>query len=244
MNRWLSATAVALLGLSVFAGSASAGDWSGWYVGVNAGGELGSAKWSDIVVVSDPGAGVPGVASTPSGNGFSGGAQVGFDQQMGNWIWGAEFSFNGGGLDAIDETCFGGFGDVHAQCSTRNQWRGDITGKLGMTVTDNSMLYVKAGGSFTDERIKAINLVDFGSPEGSFIPTDQTKFGWTVGTGLEVMLTGDTSVAFEYDYANYGSGTVSMVPPASPPPTFAQEPFTVKVSDQTSQITVRLNFHM
>jgi outer membrane immunogenic protein len=220
--------------------ASAASDWSGWYVGLNAGGEFGNTKWSDIVVPSLPGAGVPGVAVSRSGSGFSGGAQLGINDQMGSWVWGAELSFDAGGLDAIDPACFGGFGDVTAHCSTRHQWRGDLTGKLGFTLAPDFLLYAKGGGSLADERVKAVSLDRFGVPEGSYLPGDQTNFGWTVGGGGEVALDDYTSLAVEYDYADYGTGTVNMNPAAGASPIYAL-PFSVKVHDTSSQVTLILS---
>src|SRR5918993_5461375 len=73
--------------------------WTGFYAGVNAG-----WGWRDDdqeTVVLTPGAGTPGLAGTLffPGNGdggFTGGAQIGYNYQIGSFVIGAEADIQGG----------------------------------------------------------------------------------------------------------------------------------------------------
>lgn len=239
MRNFKSILVAASAAVVASAASASAQDWNGIYLGVNFGGGLISEDWHDIVVPSDPGAGVPGTANSASDQGFLGGAQLGYNAQMGPWVWGAEVSFDGAAINASTQ-CRGGFGDVTAVCGVRNNWAGDVTGRVG-AVVGPALLYAKAGGAFGDVVVSAKNLNDFGTFEGNFKSDTDTRFGWTIGFGAELAVTDDTSIALEYDYRDYGSSKANMVA-SEAVPSFAEEPFSVKVSERLSVITARVNF--
>ncbi len=59
-------------------------NWTGFYVGANAGG-----GWFDV----------DGYNST---NGFVGGGQVGYNYQIGRWVWGAELEVSGSSVGNVD----------------------------------------------------------------------------------------------------------------------------------------------
>jgi outer membrane immunogenic protein len=222
----------------------SAQDWTGFYVGVNAGAGTSNLTWSNLVVPSTPDAGLPNAHGiiNPSNSGFEGGAQAGYNEQMGPWVWGVEASFDGGDLGG-SQACFGGYGDYHATCGSRTSWKLDFTGRVGGTVGP-ALLYVKGGVELADETTSAKNIAEGGGPnEGSFKSASNTPFGYVFGIGAEVAFTDDVSGAIEYDYSSVNY-TAHMNPTAAliSNAAFLALPFTVKVAHQENIVTARLNF--
>jgi outer membrane immunogenic protein len=234
-------SAAALAGLTVLAipGQARAHDWTGVYVGVNAGAGQNNVRWSNLVVPLEPDAGRPNqIVMSPSDGGFIGGAQVGFNQQMGPWVWGVEAAFDGSGMEGTGD-CVGGYGDYHADCGTSNHWKADFTARVGGTVGP-ALLYVKAGGTLMGETTKADHVYYDGYDAGSYKHESSTPFGYVFGTGVEMAFTDCISGAIEYDYSKV-SFTANMTPEASADTDYVI-PFNVHVDQSESVVTARLNF--
>ena len=243
MKKSLLAATVAIVALGTFGGatSALATDWTGWYAGLNVGVATSNTGWDNLVNPSLPGAGLPGQkVFSVTRSGFTGGGQVGYNDQMGIWVLGVE-----AGINATDEgssvTCLGGYQDYHATCSTRSAWNGDIALRAGGTVGP-ALLYVKAGGAFGDLNSKALNVNDGGSTLGGYMPSSSTPFGFLFGIGAELAFTDDVSGAIEYNYTSL-SGTANMVP-VSGSDTEIVLPFHVHVTQDASVVVAKLNFKL
>src|ERR1019366_3132140 len=151
-------------------------------------------------------------------------------------------------------------------CGTKVDWTADITGRLGATVGDRALLYVKggaawinrkysvgnsAGVSFLDGEKDAVNL--FGAVHGSV--TD-TRLGALLGVGIEYSVTSNWSVKLEYDYMDFGShnetvpftasGGITHVVPGGPTFTAAGSvPFNINMNlnDVVHTVKVGANYH-
>src|SRR3954469_2386095 len=80
-------------------------NWSGFYAGVHVGYAWGSGN-TDIGIIDPAGvaqaaaaAGVFPVNYSFSRDGVIGGGQIGFNRQIGSWVWGVEADFSGTGLN-------------------------------------------------------------------------------------------------------------------------------------------------
>jgi len=221
--------------------AASAQDWTGFYIGLNGGAGMNSVDWSKLVVPSSPSYGLPGESGiiTPSQGGLEGGAQVGFNQQMGMWVWGVEASFDGADLHGTSQ-CLGGGSDYHATCGSRTSWMFDFTGRIGGTVGP-ALLYLKAGGDLSGQTTHATDVLYYGSNYGSFKPSHSTPLGYLLGVGAEVAFTDDVSGALEYDYTST-EFTAHMIPSPALALTDAGLPFQVHVLHTANMVTARLNF--
>ena len=242
MKRVLLATTVSLVALGTAFGStaALAGDWSGFYAGVNMGVPQSTTGWNNIVNPIDAGAGVPGKVFSISGTGFAGGGQVGYNMQDGIWVYGLE-----AGIDATDEGsstgCLGGYSDYHATCSTRTAWKGEIAARIGGTVGP-ALLYVKAGGAFGEMHTKAYGVESDGTVAGSYLPSSSTPFGYLVGFGAELAFTDCVSAALEYDYTSLSAHANMVAAPGAN--TGIVEPFGVHVTQNTGTLMAKLNFKL
>jgi outer membrane immunogenic protein len=203
-----------------------ANNWSGFYVGATAGGH-----WSNVSVdpvLTDPavffaaGSG-PIIRSfsqtTQHPSGFAGGVEAGFNWQTGQFVFGVEGDFtwlNGGANRALT-----GFpapvvvGDFETN-SANARYLATIRPRAGISFFDNRALaYVSGGVAFA-----RLNTSDLFSATGGTNPAGVNatfnRTGWTVGGGLEYMITRNWSVKGEYLYADLG--TVNAVAPTFPAP--------------------------
>jgi outer membrane immunogenic protein len=215
-------------------------DWTGWYVGLNAGG-----AWDNSGYKLDPagcfitGCGVGGVAANPfrtftgklSNDGFTGGGQAGYNKQMGTWLWGFETDINYNGLNrtiAANTILTGPLAGANTlnSFSQRFDWFGTVRGRLGFLPTPNLLLYVTGGLAYGHVSSSTNVLFPVTCCGGdNYIGSSSTvRAGWTVGGGGEWMLSGSNwSIKAEYLYVDLGRtsyadpcfvpGVCSIVPP-------------------------------
>lgn len=190
---------VAALGLIAVAGAATAADlpsrkgpvvapivyapaftWTGFYVGANAG-----YAWGNV------NAGAFRLARTVSIgdiDGFTGGGQVGYNYQMGQFVLGVETDIQGADLSASN-----GFGD-----RVRTEYFGTVRARVGVAF-DRFMPYVTGGWAYGNVKTSIVGL-------GS---TDKTHTGgYAVGGGLEYAFTNNWSAKVEYLYVDLGEKNV------------------------------------
>src|SRR5262245_6855022 len=122
--------------------------WTGFYIGAHVGAGWGTKEWHDFADVDRSEIDLfPGPQGSYNVNGFLGGGQIGFNWQSGWWVFGIEADASGANLRGSG-FCFFDFdgGDLHT-CNTKVTALGTITGRLGFTVIDRAMIYVKGGGA-------------------------------------------------------------------------------------------------
>jgi opacity protein-like surface antigen len=182
-------------------GPASAWSWTGFYAGVHDAAFGGSTKFSDPY-----GSSIFGDRASTPGYGFGG--QIGYNRQLGNWVYGLEadatwLASNG------TATCgaYSGY-YISANCGARPDANGTVTGRIGLALgpAGHTLAYAKGGFAWQHTNVSAANNnTEFASlvvPQMS--SASLTQAGWTVGAGIEQALTPAWSVKFEYDYLNFG----------------------------------------
>ncbi len=190
--------------------AAPAFSWTGFYIGAQLGG------LANLSEVSDPLGpslfGNPNVATGP----FAGG-QVGYNYQSGILVYGleAEIAFPQTQGTSTCSSVSGSF--INSNCKIGLDTFGALAGRLGLALGPDgrSLIYGKAGaawytgnldpatGDWTEGR--------FGNP---FLTRsdDLSRWGWTIGAGAEYALAGNWSMKAEYDYANFGNQSVTLLP--------------------------------
>ncbi|MEI8277344.1 MAG: outer membrane protein [Hyphomicrobiales bacterium] len=159
--------------------------WSGVYVGINGGYGWGTSDWSSAATAGSP---------KPKG-GLVGGT-LGYNVQTGGLVWGLE-----GDLDYswIKGTDTGGTGVCAAPgCETRNTYLATGRGRIGFAA-DRWLPYLTGGAALGGLKM---------SPNNGLSQT-KSKFGWTLGGGVEYAVTGAWSVKAEYLYVDLGRTTCS-----------------------------------
>jgi len=169
-------------------------NWTGFYIGAHAGGAIAGG-------IVDPASG-----DTSDGQ-YLGGVQVGADYQFApHWVVGIEGQYSWLSSNNTAVNFPGGF--VY---SNDERALGSVTGRLGYVVGP-VLLYSKGGYAYSDYRQ---NLTLGGAPV-AFGLDGSRKNGFTVGAGIEYMLTQNWSTKFEYQYYDFGNSTfVTPVPLAA-----------------------------
>jgi outer membrane immunogenic protein len=197
-------------------------NWSGFYIGGQAGFAWGNVNVLDFGPVLDGGSIIDRTSFQPDG--VLAGGQVGLQKQFGRWVAGAELSLSGGRLEdstSISITRTGSLitGDtvVRNEKDTLDTRVGELflaTARLGYT-WDRLLAYVKGGyasaevtSSFHASALATVthgvalptgSLTFAGDSSGS---SSETHIGYTLGAGLEYMLTRHVVFGVEYDFVS------------------------------------------
>jgi outer membrane immunogenic protein len=245
-NRWLKGVAIVAL-MAVGTVAAQAADlptrkeapapvfvpppftWTGFYIGLNAGGLWPSGSRS--ATIFDPAAGTDGGflnAEFPGGLGsqsvgFIGGGQAGYNWQTGAFVLGVETDFDGttvsksfnnvgvpfagAGVPAI---LAGDFLSVNGKASL--SWLGTTRARVGFVATPDNRLMIYATGGVAYGGGSA-NFSVFDSTTGSFFTGNpsSTRVGWTIGGGVEYAVTNNITIKGEYLYADLGKSDFTTV---------------------------------
>ena len=151
--------------------------WTGLYLG----GQIGYGWGTDTLTVYPWGF---GTNFTP--NGVVGGAHVGYNLQINQFVAGLEGDVEGTGINQNYNP-----GGVTYQ--TKIPVQGSIRGRLGVAF-DRALLYATGGAEFA-----GFDTSYSGLGQGS-----QTRAGWTIGGGIEYAITNNWSVRAEYRYVDFG----------------------------------------
>jgi outer membrane immunogenic protein len=214
--------------------------WTGFYVGLNAGGTWGESgavdSWSYNFqatpnLLFGPAAAALATTSLPvSGNvGFIGGGQVGYNWQFGSsFMAGIEADIQGVAGSGSSSTAVGrvvvangdrwSIGQV-ATASQSLDYLGTVRGRLGWLFSPTLMVYGTGGLAYGGVTANAgVTQLVFEQPpaystNGSF---SDTRVGWTAGGGLEWMFAPNWSAKVEYLYYDLGSVTFNHAPLVNP----------------------------
>jgi outer membrane immunogenic protein len=229
-------------------------NWSGWYVGVNAGGEWGrfSANSSTIFsptgyfATTSPGAIAVAGAQSSKPTGATAGGQIGYNWQSGPALLGLEADFGYFGLKGSSSgtgiyPCCAPTGFT-VNSSVKTDWLLTVRPRLGYAV-DNWLLYVTGGLAVTELKgnFRFTDTFATASESGSL---SNTKTGWAAGGGAEWALSGPWSMKLEYLHVDFGktSGTSTNLTAFTPPIAFPTNVFTHSVSLKSDIVRVGLNY--
>jgi outer membrane immunogenic protein len=177
--------------------------WTGFYLGVNVGGAFGNVDESLAGV--GPAPGFVGLGTVGNGghlSGVIGGGQIGYNWQTGNLLFGVEADFQGSG-ERGDNAASGTCGPAcTVSVSERMRWFGTARGRVGYAA-DRWLFYVTGGGAWQN----LASDVSFVTPAGAFgvESNSATRFGWTLGGGVETALWANWTGGVEYLYIDTGN---------------------------------------
>jgi outer membrane immunogenic protein len=157
--------------------------WTGLYIGANIGGAWTTDSVTDTLAV---------VSLSTDNSGFIGGAQVGFNYQINNFVLGVEWDIDGTTLSKTSSTVASAIGTL--QASTNTDWISTLTGRAGLAF-DRWLFYVKGGGAWVQESATLANLTT-----GTSVSASNSRSGWTVGVGTEWAFAPPWSAKLEYDF--------------------------------------------
>lgn len=165
-------------------------DWSGFYIGLQAG-----YAWGDLDVTTfeDDGTPAPNSDGSTDIEGIIGGAHAGWNIQLDSIVLGIEADVN---ATDIDGTFTFDNGD---NFSADINVAGSIRGRLGFAF-DRALIYGTGGLTIADVELGTLNFGAVNDEE-----TDhKTYFGYTVGGGLEYAFSDSLSARVEYRYTDLG----------------------------------------
>jgi len=224
--------------------------WTGWYVGVNGGyawdnstGNLNAFSTTPAVNNFGPAVaagGTPSFLGAKHEGGF-GGAQVGYNWLMSNWLLGAEGDIQGGSIGQTSTIVFPGGGGILPSVSTGRDhldWFGTVRGRLG--VVANSVLFYGTGGfAYGGVRTSVTNVFTPGT-SGTFAGnSSDTRVGWVAGAGVEWGFAPNWSVKGEYLHVDLGSSNTTMFDPVNFPGAFA----TYRFHHELDTARIGVNYH-
>ena len=196
-------------------------NWTGFYIGVNAG-----YSWGDADTSFDP---RPDAASffsiepitlSPDPDGFMGGGQIGYNKQWNWFVLGIEADFQGSSMDGstssspiIDINGNPNSAGTFIEARQSTDWFGTVRAKIGFVPFCRLLVYGTGGLAYG--HVNYFADTDFTDQGGPFYLSsfDRTEVGWTVGGGLEYALSNHWSIRAEYLY--YDLGNESSTAPAS-----------------------------
>ncbi|MGH6820435.1 MAG: outer membrane protein, partial [Methylocella sp.] len=163
----LLAAATALSGFLALAGAASAADpgvvdpgydWSGFYLGVNAGVAFGETNGSQSLDPVQNNANASAIAiinntnnDSYSSTDFTGGLTLGYNQQMDSLVLGIEGDVNFMDLSGSKNSTFTAGATGRGEDSTSADFLATARLRLGYAM-DRSLFYVTGGAAFTDAK--------------------------------------------------------------------------------------------
>ncbi len=179
-------------------------NWTGFYVGGHIGGAWTNEQFINNGIGAPFGDLVPGQGYRQRNSGIMGGAQIGYNWQANNYVFGMEGTISGlNNKGTVVNTAFGAGDDVFT-------WRANVlatvVGRAGFAV-QNNLFYIKGGYAGVNNRLSVTDTV--GGTTGSGGQTHWAN-GWTVGAGWEYGITRNWIVGLEYNYAAFGSQTYQL----------------------------------
>jgi outer membrane immunogenic protein len=190
-------------------------DWSGFYIGGNAGYSWGRVRTDGTLtgtqnvsvfrtagptlISSVNSASVLPLTGRNNMDGFIGGGQAGYNWQRDQWLLGVEADFQGSNERASGGVCTTAGCPVGSTVFTANyqlDWFGTLRGRVGFLPTNRVLLYATGGLAYGHFSADAPSFpVSWGS----------TRAGWTAGAGAEVAIDHNWSVKLEYLYVDLGN---------------------------------------
>jgi outer membrane immunogenic protein len=180
-------------------------NWSGLYIGGNLGYGWGNGNTAFSLLNLD----ADNTALDTKSKGVIGGAQIGYNWQMGAIVTGLEADIQGSGIKSSGRSPLfntdtnsiipGNFLSTEQKLS----WFGTARGRLGATVTPDLLLYATGGLAYG--HVDASANTFFASDEQFPASVSKTKVGWTVGAGAEWMFARNWSAKVEYLYLDLGN---------------------------------------
>jgi outer membrane immunogenic protein len=200
--------------------------WDGFYIGINGGYSWGKAGRE--LTFFNPATGIvlipPIGSSTTTDSNLNGGlfgGQIGYNWQSGSWVFGFETDAQWTNQKGTASALCGVIATVATAClpgvslgtsvavTQQLDWFGTFRGRAGVLVTPGVLLYGTGGaayGSLTTD-ITVTTITPLGLPFAATRSGSNSKFGWTLGGGIEAMFGSNWSGKLEYLYMDLGTVT-------------------------------------
>jgi outer membrane immunogenic protein len=179
--------------------------WTGLYVGAHVGAGFGTTETSvDVSSALTAVTGTPISASAPLAsetfNGFVGGIQAGYNQQLGVIVLGIEGDLDAASLQGT-APCV-----LVLNCTMKHNWIADVTGRVGVVAVDRALIYLKGGVAWEGSNFTVGNSVNVaGTTLAANASGSGTQVGGLLGMGVEYAFLPNWSAKLEYNYIDFGT---------------------------------------
>jgi outer membrane immunogenic protein len=204
---------------------AAAPTWTGWYLGLNAGGDWGTSQTATTVgsstVAPAYNPGVPplinalGAPTNVHASGFIGGVHGGYNLQIAQWLVGVEVDYESFRNAASNSAVGPGFvpGATYTlNSSVSTDWLLTARPRIGI-ISNDWLLYGTGGLAVTRLSGRWNFFTTNGVPDSSESASGSTdKVGWALGGGIEKMLPGKWAIGAEYLHVNFGNVSATSFP--------------------------------
>ena len=217
---------------------AAAYDWTGFYLGANAG-------WGTSHVCRDL-TNDGGIIVNPAvsegchnASGATAGGQIGYRTQSAAWVFGIEAQGNWADFKGSNNSLVY-LPPPGINNRTKIDAFGLVTGQVGYAV-NNALFYVKGGAAVTNNKYEGYTILPTAVASDR---ASETRWGAAVGVGAEYAFAPNWSVGIEYDHLFMGSRDINMYSTGltgfgGPAGTFLR---TDRVKEDVDLITVRVNY--
>ncbi len=231
--------------------------WTGFYVGLNAGGiwNTGNATTTVFDPFGFAIATVPFATFFPGGSfgsesGFIGGGQAGYNWQMGAFVLGLETDFDWTSLSRsrsfVGPTFvdFFGFTDfLTVNGSAKMDWIGTTRARLGFVATpDNRLMFYGTGGFAYGGGSAHLDVFDANNGWVWSSNRSNTRTGWTIGAGVEYAFTNNITLKGEYLYYDLGHENIVTIANAAALAVFPGVYTSTKVDFNGSILRAGINY--
>jgi outer membrane immunogenic protein len=198
-------------------------NWAGFYIGANGG--WGQSR--NCVSFFDV-TGFNFVDGCRERSGGVAGGQIGYRWQSGYWVYGVEAQGDWADLSNTRVSLFA----PAFSTRTKTDGIGLFTGQIGYA-WNATLLYVKGGGAVTSNRFSILD-----TPTGTELAAlSSTRWGGTVGVGLEYGFASNWTLGVEYDHLFMGDANNSF---SVPNPIFAGA--LNRITQDVDMVTFRVNY--
>ncbi|OAF17919.1 outer membrane protein [Bradyrhizobium neotropicale] len=183
-------------------------NWTGFYIGGNLGGGMASSHFDDPCFYCSN--------ATPTAGFFTGGAQVGYNYQIGSGLVGIEADVNGN--SNFKSSILGGDNATSMTITTKADVSGTIRARAGVVV-NNALIYATGGAAWADVKQTGIDLDNrigptLGSPTGYTANRGGVLWGGVIGAGVEFALGNNWILGGEFLHTMYKDRAANILSPA------------------------------
>ena len=176
--------------------------WTGFYIGAQGGYGWGS---SDEVFFNGANtAAFIGTQKYDVDGGFAGGV-VGYNWQTGAFVLGIEGDYHWSSISGRSGVINVGPPNVGDTYFTKLRGFGDVKGRLGYAAGP-ALFFVSGGAAVGDLQHR------YDGVPGNVFVQNETRWGYTVGAGVEYMFAPNWSGKLEYNYIDLGKSTIQYTP--------------------------------
>ena len=186
-------------------------NWTGFYIGGNVGYGWGDGKTS--LLPTDNRAAIPATTLDSDPKGVIGGAQIGYNWQVGTILAGLETDIQTSDIKgSAQATLDPHFGPTIASANSKLSWFGTLRARIGVAVAPNLLLY--GTGGFAYGHIKDLSNIQIANPPFSDhwpASISKTATGWAAGAGAEWMFARNWSAKAEYLHVDLGNTSATAI---------------------------------